>query len=339
MSSQSSYLNSLPYIKRAGAKPSHGLLQKFFTDYFPFLFSLIYAFTLCNLPLDVFKDREYYLIYASNSDLILNRFYSRGLLTIFSNEPLWLLINSILSIILDSNNVVRLIIFSSSFSISYYFIKMDRRNAVWLCLFLLSPQVIKNHIIHLRQGLALAFFLIGYNMKSKFFKNLFFLLSPLIHSSFFFVLFILMISNISKIFEREIVIRTIFTLLSFFTLIIFSEFISNYFGARQLVNLYETDISGLGFLYWSSIAAIMISSGHRYLMTNYFSLSAVLFYLSAYFILPVSGRIFESCLIFVLISCVKLIGWRKYVFISSFIAYSGITYIIRIGQPWLGWGV
>lgn len=61
-----------------------------------FLLCITYAF-LSHLKIDVFKDRENYSIYASSSWDILSANLFQSIIGTLTNEPLWLLVNSILS--------------------------------------------------------------------------------------------------------------------------------------------------------------------------------------------------------------------------------------------------
>jgi len=125
-------------------------------------FSLTYGFLLQLLPVLQFKDRQNYLNYAENSAEILSNFATDGVLAVLANEPLWLLINSTLALVADPELVVRTIIFVSGSLFSYVLTRSNPENGLWLLLFLFVPQILKNFITHLRQGLGIALFFAGY---------------------------------------------------------------------------------------------------------------------------------------------------------------------------------
>ena len=146
-----------------------------------FVTALLYAYLLITvIPIDAVMDRGNYLNYASWPEVLFIQQLERGLLPLFFNEPIFLLINFVLSLLFDEENVVRTIIFFGSFTTSYLVLRYNYRYFLILLFFLLIPQVLKNYVIHIRQGLALSFFLIGYLSinKNNFRSSFFILLSP-----------------------------------------------------------------------------------------------------------------------------------------------------------------
>ena len=165
-----------------------------------FTISMIYAlFLTLYFPIDdSIIDRGNYLIYAENSLIIVGRYLDESILALFFNEPVWLMINIVLSSFLEPQNTLRTIIFVSSFTVSFLLLRNNLRY-FWILLIILAfPNVIKNFIIHIRQGLAIAFFLIGWFSSSKSTKYFFFILSPFVHTSFFIVVSIYLITETLK---------------------------------------------------------------------------------------------------------------------------------------------
>jgi hypothetical protein len=306
--------------------------------------ALLYAFILITLiPIDAIIDRGNYLKYADYPELILLSNYESGLHVVLFNEPVFLLINLILSFFFIEENVVRTIIFFGSFTTSYLVLKYNYRYFFVLLFFLLIPQVLKNYVIHLRQGLALSFFLIGYLSTSKDkFKNTFFIfLSPLIHSSFFLIIFLIYIvkflERVKFDFSLKIGLIILFGILS--SLIM--ETAGRLIGARQASQYQFTseNTSGIGFLFWFFIFFIYKAQGKEFLKSSLLSISILIFYLTTYFFIPVTARIFESGIILILLSGLNLTGWRKYSFLGLIIFYAAFTYILNIASPYVGWGV
>src|SRR5699024_5963579 len=139
----------------------------------------------------------------------------------------------------------------STFTSSFLVIRNNFKYLPWVILILILPQVVKNNIVHLRQGLALSFFLIGWYSSNKKTKNIFFLISPLIHSSFFFFILILCISDILKKNNLSNGIRTIVVVIFSLILSVSVPIISIVLKARQAesYNYIGTPGSGIAFLF------------------------------------------------------------------------------------------
>lgn len=306
------------------------------------LIPIFYAYWLQSLPFLVLSDRINYLNYAQYSlDKLLWNIV-QGPLAVFSNEPLWLLLNSILSFYFQPEAVVRIIIFSSAFTFSYLALRENRKYLWWVIFFLFMPQIIVHWINALRQGVAIAVFLAGWYSSNKKIKSLLFLTTVFIHTSFFFVLSIYFLSKLLVKFRLAVDIRTL-------AFICFSIAISFSVGwlamllqvrqAQQYVFNNPADISGLGFLFWSFILFLMYLQGKSFLRTYVFEVSGLIFYLISYWMVPVSARIFESILFFVLIAGLKLNQWRGILFRLLIISYFLGMYIMRIDEPMFGFGV
>lgn len=306
--------------------------------------AFLYAYLLIKLiPIDAVKDRGNYLDYASWPEVILFRRLDDGLLGLLFNEPIWLLINLFLSFFLIEENVVRTIIFFGSLTTSYLVLKYNYRYFIVLLFFLLIPQVLKNYVIHLRQGLALSFFLIGYLSTSKntLRNNFFIILSPLIHSSFFLIVFLIYLIK----FLKRIKFNNSFKIWSIILFGIVSSFIiesvGKFTGARQATEYEFTsaEISGLAFLFWLVVFIIYTLQGRQFLKNHLLSISILIFYLTTYFFIPVTARILESGIVLVLLSSLSLTDWRKHAFIGLILFYTAYMVFSRIGSPYFGWGV
>ncbi|WP_140919911.1 EpsG family protein [Limnobaculum xujianqingii] len=274
------------------------------------LISLFYAIILTLLPMDVFQDRDNYLNYANSSRIILERNLNDGFLPYLTNEPVWLYLNVLISSIFGGENTVRFIIFFSSFLVSYSFLRIgySKTSLFILILVLLMPQVLKNHTTHLRQGVAVAIFIFAFLVNNRF-KYLLLFMTPFIHASFFFLLPIYIFSELIKKYKfsgfilspREVMLLyIIFT----FLLTFLFPYIIQFSGARQAeqyVNVLP-DGSGLGFLIWSVFFFLFILQSSNWIRNEFYSLFSVGFYLSTYFTLAVTARVFESAFLFVFLS-------------------------------------
>jgi hypothetical protein len=288
-----------------------------------FTFSLFYGYTLQALPALQFLDRENYINYASHPLIVLAKYVAAGPLTVLANEPIWLLLNAALAAIFGPEEVVRIIIVSGATMFCYTFIKIDSRNVLWLILFMLTPQLLKNYITHLRQGLAMAVFFIGYFSLKPFSKWGLMFAAPFIHASFFFVLPIIMVPTVINRMRFGVDIR----LISLASLAIFVSLsigiIAAAVGARQFenYNFQMSEISGLGFVFWTGIGSLFLLQGKSFLQNHQEAMGILLFYLIAYFFLDFSVRIFESGMPLVLIAGLALSNWRRLVFLLAYLVY------------------
>lgn len=308
------------------------------------LLSVIYALFLSGLSIDGFVDRDNYLVYAERSNDIFVWYQEAGLKEIFFNEPIWLIINIIFYKFLTVEFVLRAIIFFASFFLSFLVLYNNKGGVfgfIFLIFLLLLPQVLKNNIIHLRQGLAISIFLIGWFSGNKYFRYLFILMTPFIHASFFFLVLFFLMDRLYVKFLFSPGLRASFSLFFGVFLGVFGMSVAIAAGARQGSEYegYSLEVSGLGFMFWLVVAALFLDRGWCFLRNNSFQFSILAFYLTTYFFLPVTARVFESGMILVLISCFSMHTWRKAAFLSIFIFYFCFQWYQRIGLPGFGWGI
>lgn len=107
------------------------------------LIALGYGAALAVLPVDVFKDRHNYLIYASDSGSILAFYVESGLLKALANEPFWLLINVGLSSLLSPEEVVRFLVFLSATMVAYVVLRSYPRQFFGCCSSFCCPRLSK----------------------------------------------------------------------------------------------------------------------------------------------------------------------------------------------------
>lgn len=210
-----------------------------------------------------------------------------------------------------------------------------------LLLILIFPNVIKNFIIHLRQGLAIAFFLIGWFSLSRSKKYFFFILTPFVHASFFLVIAMyfltLALQKLKFAFDVKFIVYFILGFVISFGL----AFIASLLGMRQATE-YEfiaADSSGLGFLFWLGILIIYISNGREFLRKNSFILGMIIFYLVTYFFVEVTARIFESVIILVLLASLELKNKYKIIVVGFFVIFIIYQFLSKIDMPYFGYGI
>lgn len=304
-----------------------------------FFISLVYSLFLASLPIDVFLDRDNYLIYAESSFEIFLRYFDGGGLTALANEPVWLAFNVFIGFFLGPEYTLRVIILLSAFVSFYVVLRSNKRQWLLVVFVLLSPQVLKNDVIHLRQGLALSFFLVGWYAKGYKTKAFFIGLAPFIHASFFFIGFIMVVTYALRYFRFSQGVRTVAAALIGFSLSFGLAHVASFFGARQAIEYIDVsaNVSGLAFVFWACVAVLFIAEGRSFSEKYSLEINVIIFYLSTYFFIPVTARIFESAILLVLLAGLQLTGWRRWVFLSAFVFYFVFSYLPRLSQPMLGW--
>ncbi len=303
-----------------------------------FIFSVTYGYVLSKLPNSSFNDFNNYLVVAEFAPVSLLKIINEGFLPFLSNEPIWLLINTLLALVFEPEDIVRLIIFLSAFAVAHVTLRSNPKNWIWLLLILLYYPIVKNFLVHLRQGTAIAIFLLGWFSVSRNSRIFLITLSPFIHSSFFFIIFL---TALCKLFKK-------FRLGADITIPIFIAaggiigttlmFLASLLGARQAEEYASIDAtsSGLGFIFWSLICVLFLSQGRNFVRRYLFEISFLLFYLGAYFFTTVTSRVFDSALLLVLLAGLALNGWRRMVYQSSMLIFMALMWIMRVGQPSFG---
>lgn len=326
---------------------SHGTNKKKIPFFFIVTIALIYAVVLTYANSDQLDDHSFYVNYATIPAYLIHYYLGNGYISLLFNEPIWLCLNWLLSVFLEPEQIIRSIVFVSAFVTAYVVLSQGaRKHFIILLLFLLLPQVIKNNLIQLRQGLAVAIFIAGWYSTRASLRRVTALITPFIHSSFFFILAIAAtIKFLSAMRFSGLRISSSIKLISIITICMSMAFlgltVAAYLGARQGVG-YEQwgeDVSGIGFVFWFCMLLNYLAEGEEYLRQNMLSISIIIFYLAAYFVSPISARVFESVLLIILISGLSLTHWRKWCFYSLFVFYFCSQWYSRLGLPLLGWGV
>lgn len=329
-----------PALEQLASRGATGAANRLYGAATWFL-ALMYGTALAALPVDVFLDRDNYLTYASDSVAILVRSLSGGLMSLLANEPLFALINIGLSSFLSPEAVVRLLVFLPATVVAHFVLQKDSRQFVWLLLFLLVPQVIKNHIIHLRQGVAISVFLLGWNSRSVPLRWVLFVMASFIHASFVFVIGLLVMTKTVGRLRFAADIRMVIFVTAGIAVGVVMGWLAQIIGARQAEE-YVFDAgaaSGLGFAFWLFVLMLFVFQGKGFMQRNAFALSAIILYLTTYFLVEVTARIFESAMIFVLLSGLVLTNWRRTAFLAAILFYVCLSYMLRLNQPWLGFAV
>ncbi len=303
-----------------------------------FALAFLYAYVFISVPMEGIMDRDNYLEMARSSPLILARFIGQGVHSLFANEPVWLIVNSALALFFNDVVVVKIIIFFSSFAVAYVLLSNNPKHFIFLILILLFPQILKNFVVHLRQGFAIAVFMIAWYSIGK--KRKFFLiaLTPFIHSSFFIIVAILVASWILKKIRAASDLKVSLFLLVSLLLSLSITQLASLIGARQAIStaVMEKDTSGIGFLFWLILVVIALFQGKRFIHKYTPAIGIVIFYLSSYFFTPVAGRVYESGVILVLLALIHTTGWRKLTVASLIVFFNISLMVVLYSQPMMG---
>lgn len=302
------------------------------------LAAISYGLSLSILPVDAFMDRENYLRYAESAAAMLEGRAREGFLPLLANEPVWLLINAVLSRLVSPEDVLRLIILMSGSVVAFVTLQARPKDALWISVFLLLPQVMMNHITHLRQGLAVAIFLIAWFRASGVRKWTLMGLTPFVHSSFFIVLLLLGLAWGSSRLRLAWGLQAALFIGVSLGIGLGIEQIAAAAGARQ-ANEYRFaagQVSGLGFAFWCAVVALMVVEGKAYIRQHAFALGLLIFYLITYFMVESGVRVFESGLMVVLLAGLQLRRWRRVLFTTAIMGYLLFSWLPRLDMPALG---
>lgn len=306
-----------------------------FATIYALMFASFYAYILQSLPFEGLADRNSYLDYVRNSQILFFDYISSGVIAFLIREPIFLLTNIGLSWFFTPESAVRAIVFISSFLFSYILLKSNPKHLLILTIFLLTPWILKNFTIHLRQGFGMAIFFIGYFSTNLFYRYSFIAISALIHISFVFVIPLLIIPKLYKKIKFGSDIRIVILSMFPIFIVIAFEFVAVAVGARQ-INEYSDNTaqgSGLGMIFWLGILGIFFLQGASFLRQHQVAFGMLLLYVICYFFIEPVARIFVSGLPIVLLAGLALTKWRRDLFIFSYIAMGIIQWMMPSAKP------
>lgn len=299
------------------------------------LVALGYGALLAGLPLLKLSDRMNYLAYPTDSFLLLAKYIVTGPLAVLSNAPLWLLLNGALGLMLSPEHALRLLIFVQAVAVAYVLLKAESKSWLLVILLLFIPEFIENFSIHLRQGMGITVFLLGWFSSSRVRRWLLIGASPFIHESFAFVVVLYVMTEVMKKLRLADDVKTTVIILVSIAMSLGLVVIAKFVGARQAAeyNLDATAVSGAAFIVWSAVLCLFLLERGD-LGRNYdLSLAAVTFYLGAYFLIKPSGRIFESMLPLVFLCGLRLTNWRRIMFLWLTLTLAVLSWAVALGNP------
>jgi hypothetical protein len=247
----------------------------------------------------------------------------------FFSEPFSKFIYFVLYIFFSNEQLaVKFLIFFQLFSTFYLIRKNSNLSTFWILILMLTPPVLVNYIMTIRQGLASLFFLFFfYGISNKKYIWLFF--SPFIHFLFYGVLAIFYLSTINFFKSKPILSIFLFLVFTFSFSLIASKLIS-YFN----LSYFEFDSVnfriGFQFIYWLIILLLFIFQGNYFLKNNFFVCLIITFYLGSVLVVPHLSRVLDSLAILIFLSGFQLTGRKLIVykgFVFSFSFYQIFMFI------------
>lgn len=283
-------------------------IHNIFSGFLYLACALMYALLLASFPNELFRDRDSYVNYAAwNIDILDN--YSG--LSVFFNEPFFLLYNYLLSFAFRPESVPQITVFIISFSFSFVILKKSRN--LFVTIFALLSLVFISYSFHqqlvvLRQGLATAVLLwVVYFWPNKL-KLIFFttFLLGFIHTSFFIIFFVLCSDNLLKKILPNFKFRVLFLISIIFISSLFMLKVADFLGVRQATSSHvvNNENGGGGFLLFLFMLLTLFFHGFKRVLSSvygYITLIGLVIYLGFYFTIPVSGRVVGTFIPFYLI--------------------------------------
>lgn len=296
-----------------------------------FCLGLVYVNFLSLLPNELFRDRNNYLIYASSAQDVISTY--PGIL-LFFNEPVFLYFNYILGKIFPFEFIPHIFVYITT-SVYFYFIASYAKNFVTLllgiALSLFIPYILQNEVVALRQGVATALFMLAFfNFKDqkKIIASLFF--CSLYHSIFFIFLFFYLL-NFIFFKNMELYKKVIINFLWMFFFSLIAIVVAKFFGLRQGDEYTgNTQIGGSGgaFIVFLSTLLYLWFWGDRSNKRLYeFAILGIVIFLTAYFLTPIAGRMYNTIMPFVLILLLQRSRLQDIVYLLTLVLIFLILFI------------
>ncbi|PXW80495.1 EpsG-like putative glucosyltransferase [Pseudogracilibacillus auburnensis] len=294
---------------------------------FYYLFTFVVGLILALRKIPWATDDQNYLNYVTYSHLLFSNTVDKALhnpLFILVNEPIWLLLNNCFNLIFEPETVIRIFIFFSAVSVLYALGKITNYSFLTIFFFLFLVQIIKNHILHLRQGLAVGIFLLGFTREGK--KGILLrFITPFIHTSFWFVLFIEVFEKWTKNFFT-LSARLVIFIVSAFSFVFTIPFLMELSGDRR-IKLYAGYEAGsyYGFLLWLLMGLLfflLVKKNETGIIGRY----AIILYVLTYFFIDFGARLFENYIPIIVAAILMSNKESKVILVFVLIIYGGITW-------------
>ena len=270
---------------------------------------LLYVNFLSLLPNELFRDRDNYLMYASSAEQVISTYPG---IVLFFNEPIFLYFNFFLNKYFDFELIPHLFVYIIT-TVYFYVIASESKNfltfILGLFLSLTVPYILQSELVALRQGLATAFFMVAFfyfKDQKKIIFTLFF--CALFHSIFFIFLFFYFL-NFIVLKNFSLYKKSIINFIWMFLFSLIAIVVAKFFGLRQgdeYTGNNQIGGSGGAFLVFLMTLIYLYFCGDRSNKKLYeFAVLGIIIFLTAYFLTPIAGRMFNSIIPFVLVLLIK----------------------------------
>lgn len=287
---------------------------------FVILIGSIYVILLSNMPNEWFRDRDNYLVYAASSESIVELYGNKFVL--IANEPLFLYFNIFLEKIFEYSLIPNIFVYLIT-TVFVFFIGYNAKNIIGfifgVILSIIIPYMLQAELVALRQGLAIAFFIPFLYLVKDEKKVLIALLVCAFLHSIFFVFFLLYFLNFIILSKFSINKRLFVTFIFMLIVSLLGIVIAKYLGLRQGSEYMgvESDGSGGAFIVFLAVFLYIYFLGNRHNKRLYeFVLIGLVMFLTTYFLSPISGRLFNTVIPFVVFLLVSKGRAIDYIFMS-----------------------
>lgn len=307
------------------------------TYVFSFFISLCYAYAMSSLSNDLFRDRDNYIIYAIKSENILDNYVG---LSLFTNEPFFLLFNKFLGFIADPEIVPKIFVFFICFSLSFFIFYRCKNILIGLMGFialLCAPQVFHLELVILRQGAAACILLwVTYLFWNSKYYLLFVFLIGFMHSSTF-IIFSFLLAD--KMFSLYITNKIYYRCLMLFFLSMGIGIIilpmAELLSMRQAEEYSQAELSvgGGNFILYAGVLLMLLTQKRVLSENDSIYIIAVLglsIYLGMYFFSPFSGRLIATFIPFIIFALCSFANARAYMLLLFYIIVNGFIFLPTI---------
>ena len=265
---------------------------------------LFYVFFLSLMPNGWFRDRANYLIYATDSESLIEHYNAANIL--FFNEPIFLYINVFLEKIIDYEYIPHFFLFFNTLMLLIFLTYKSKSFLMFFLGILLSlfvPYIIQSELVALRQGIATSIFILAFFfIKSEKKVATILFLCALIHSIFF-LFFLIWILNFYFFKDFELKTKLFFNFLMIFILSFLFLIVAQILGLRQgeeYQQNMEVQRNGGAFLLFFGVAIYLYLYGDKNDKRLYeFTIIGLVIFLTTYFLSPIAGRFFNTIIPFV----------------------------------------
>ena len=286
--------------------------KNLFYTFFIIFIGFIYIPFISFMPNDWFRDRDNYIVYAQSSNLIMDSYQG---LALYFNEPLFLILNHFLSLFFKPEIIPY---FFVVFFVTVFFIalsKYSKNSLTFLFGILLSitiPYMLQSELVALRQSLGTAILILSFMLTKNVYKTASIIFICCFIHSIFFIFFFIYCLNFVLLKNLDINKKLFINFIIMVFISIFSIALAKFFGLRQGEEYKQNMAVGGGgaFILFVFIFLYLLFWGNKEKKELFeFSMIGLIMFLTAYFLTPIAGRLFNTVapfVIFLLVSKSRL---------------------------------